>query len=75
MRHSWYSGRFRNQRSAVSIQSSSLYIYCNETNLINNSEYHILQYAFEYEDDKTVLDIEDIDDDEEGIRNKPNEDN
>jgi hypothetical protein len=40
-------------------------MYCNETNLINNSEYHILQYAFEYEDDKTVLDIEDIDDDSE----------
>lgn len=39
-------------------------MYCNETNLINNSEYHILQYAFEYEDDKTVLDIEDIDDDD-----------
>jgi len=38
-------------------------MYCNETNLINNSEYHILQYAFEYEDDKTVLDIEGINDD------------
>lgn len=43
-------------------------MYCNETNLINNSEYHILQYAFEYEDDKTVLDIEgtnDVSDDED----------
>jgi hypothetical protein len=38
-------------------------MYCNETNLINNSEYQILQYAFEYEDDKLVLGIEDIDDD------------
>lgn len=38
-------------------------MYFNETNLINNSEYQILQYAFEYEDDKRVLDIEDIDDD------------
>uniref|UniRef100_A0A6C0HBQ7 RING-type domain-containing protein n=1 Tax=viral metagenome TaxID=1070528 RepID=A0A6C0HBQ7_9ZZZZ len=37
-------------------------MYCNETNLINNSEYQVLQYAFEYEDDKRVLDIEDIDD-------------
>ena len=33
-------------------------MYCNETNLINNSEYQILQYAFEYENDKTVLDID-----------------
>jgi hypothetical protein len=33
-------------------------IYCNETNLINNSEYHILQYAFEYENDKILLDID-----------------
>ena len=40
-------------------------MYFNETNLINNSEYHILQYAFEYEEDKRVLDIEGIDDDSE----------
>lgn len=33
-------------------------MYCNETNLINNSEYQILQYAFEYENDKTILDID-----------------
>ena len=38
-------------------------MYFNETNLINNSEYQILQYAFEYENNKRVLDIEDIDDD------------
>ena len=48
-------------------------MYCNETNLINNSEYEILQYAFEYEDDKTVLDIEGIndvsDDDEDAAEN------
>lgn len=41
-------------------------MYCNETNLINNSEYEILQYAFEYEDDKTVLDIEGVDRDASG---------
>ena len=35
-------------------------MYCNETNLINNCEYEILQYAFEYENDKRVLDIEGI---------------
>lgn len=40
-------------------------MYCNETTLINNSEYQILQYAFEYEEDKRVLDIEDIDNDSE----------
>jgi len=40
-------------------------MYCNETNLINNSEYEVLQYAFEYEDDKRVLDIEHIDDSED----------
>jgi len=45
-------------------------MYCNETNLINNSEYQILQYAFEYEDDKMILDMDapmarDVSDDEE----------
>jgi hypothetical protein len=40
-------------------------MYFNETNLINNSEYHVLQYAFEYEEDKRALDIEDIDNDSE----------
>jgi hypothetical protein len=38
-------------------------MYFNETNLINNSEYQVLQYAFEYEEDKRVLDIEAVDDD------------
>jgi hypothetical protein len=40
-------------------------MYFNETTLINNSEYQILQYAFEYEEDKRTLDIEDINEDSE----------
>ena len=31
-------------------------MYCNESNLINNNEYHILQYAIEYEEEKEVRD-------------------
>ena len=54
-----------------------LNIYCNESNLINNNEYHILQYAFDYEmDDKPNMNDNISDDDEyEEVESEINNEN